>query len=385
VQVRKLKVSGGRLRGSIALALLAFLSAACETTTTGGSSLEDAAAALDREDYATARPMLLELSDAGYFWAMFELGKMSENGQGVARDDAEALKWYRAAATAGYDLAQYKLGLIFEDGIHAPQDYAEARKWYSVSANQGFAPAEYNFGVLYYYGRGGAQDYTEAARWFRSAAEHALPTAETALAEAYREGRGVPRDAEKAEQWKDRAGMQGYAPAFYTTESGPPVPARISIFGPEAAENVCGIAIGAIGVPIALSASDLAYRLLAVNESDLTNISRNMPSALLRRKVREDRSVEILIAQQLSLDMHSAGYPTQLYNFVQRKWQITGGFFEAGRVVYMYNADRLYPDILSSYEMPRYAWVPKYDFSRHANKVCENRDPNWKDPMVEIP
>ena len=63
--------------------------------------LEDAAAADDKGDYATALHLLRPLADQGNAQAQFKLGSMYDDGHGVAQSDAEALKWYRMAADQG--------------------------------------------------------------------------------------------------------------------------------------------------------------------------------------------------------------------------------------------------------------------------------------------
>ena len=56
--------------------------------------LEDAAAALDRSDYATALRLFRPLAEKGNPRAQFNLGFMYANGRGVPKNYAEALKWY---------------------------------------------------------------------------------------------------------------------------------------------------------------------------------------------------------------------------------------------------------------------------------------------------
>ncbi len=63
------------------------------------------------------------------------------NGQGVARDNAEAAKWYRKAAEQGDAGAQFNLGVMYGGGQGVPQDYAEAVKWFRKAADQGTANA----------------------------------------------------------------------------------------------------------------------------------------------------------------------------------------------------------------------------------------------------
>ena len=55
-------------------------------------ALEQATTALDKSDYATALRLLRELADQGNARAQFKLGKLYDDGRGVAQSDAEALK-----------------------------------------------------------------------------------------------------------------------------------------------------------------------------------------------------------------------------------------------------------------------------------------------------
>jgi TPR repeat protein len=68
--------------------------------------LENATAADEKGDYATALQLLRPLAGQGDARAQFKLGSMYEDGHGVAQSDAEALKWYRLAADQGYALAR---------------------------------------------------------------------------------------------------------------------------------------------------------------------------------------------------------------------------------------------------------------------------------------
>ena len=63
-------------------------------------NLEDAHAALDRQDYQTALGLLLPLANQGNGAAQELLGQMYYDGFGVKKDDAEAMKWYTAAANS---------------------------------------------------------------------------------------------------------------------------------------------------------------------------------------------------------------------------------------------------------------------------------------------
>lgn len=67
---------------------------------------------------------------------------MYSKGRGVAKDDAEAVKWYRKAAEQGLATAQFNLGLKYERGEGVAKDHGKADKWLHKAADQGYAPAQ---------------------------------------------------------------------------------------------------------------------------------------------------------------------------------------------------------------------------------------------------
>ena len=62
---------------------------------------------------------------------------MYDNGQGVAQDHEEAIKWFRKAAEQSCGLAQLNLGQIYLWGQSRPQDVDEVIKWYRLAAKNG--------------------------------------------------------------------------------------------------------------------------------------------------------------------------------------------------------------------------------------------------------
>jgi len=69
--------------------------------------------------------------------AQFKLGYAYQFGQGVDKDEYEAIRWYRMAANYGDSSAQTNLGYIYENGPEGVQDLAEAAKWYMRGAVSG--------------------------------------------------------------------------------------------------------------------------------------------------------------------------------------------------------------------------------------------------------
>jgi uncharacterized protein len=133
---------------------------------------EEGVEAWFHNDYATALRLWRPLADQGDANAQMKLGLMYELGQGVPKNNAEALKWWRLAA--GHDAtAQFLLGSLYYDGsdsLSLAQDYAEAAKWYLRAANQGEHNAQLNLGRMYEKGHGVPQDYALAHMWLNLAA-----------------------------------------------------------------------------------------------------------------------------------------------------------------------------------------------------------------------
>ena len=96
-------------------AMLAVLLMVIAGTAIAGP-LEDALAAHDRGDDATALRLIRPLADQGNADAQYTLGNMYATGQGVLKNGAEAAKWFRLAADQGYAPAQYNLGVLFGSG-----------------------------------------------------------------------------------------------------------------------------------------------------------------------------------------------------------------------------------------------------------------------------
>ncbi len=93
--------------------------------------------AMERGDYAAVFNEFRPLAERGNPAAQFNLGVMYANGQGVARDDAEAARWFHKAAEQGYANAQRNLGVIYILGRGVPQDYVRGYLWSDLSAAQG--------------------------------------------------------------------------------------------------------------------------------------------------------------------------------------------------------------------------------------------------------
>ena len=76
------------------------------------------------------------LAEQGDAEAQFALGTMYRDGQGVAQDYAEALRWWRRAAELGLIDAQFALGNMYAGDAGVERDNILAYMWYSIATTQ---------------------------------------------------------------------------------------------------------------------------------------------------------------------------------------------------------------------------------------------------------
>jgi TPR repeat protein len=138
---------------------------------------------------------------AGNVEGMLSLGMMYETGTGVAPNDVKALRWFRSAAEAGNAAGMTKLGISYQSGRGVAPSLAEAERWFRAAAEAGDARGMFNLATMYFSGEGVAQDYAEAVRWYRAAAEAGDADAMRSLGAMYRTGDGVRRNRAEAERW----------------------------------------------------------------------------------------------------------------------------------------------------------------------------------------
>jgi uncharacterized protein len=113
----------------------------------------------------------------------FRRGWQHENGQGAARDDAEAVYWYRLAAADGSREALNNLGLRYARGQGvAARDIATAFMLWRAAAVRGDANAAFNLAAAYERGIGVAAAPEAARRWYAVARDAGSQEARNALA-----------------------------------------------------------------------------------------------------------------------------------------------------------------------------------------------------------
>ena len=125
------------MRHPILTTLAALLLALGLSGAANAGPFDDALAAANRGDYATAFRLWRPLADQGFPSAQFNLGFMYNNGKGVPQNHAEAVKWYRLAADQGNAHAQVNLGGMYYTGQGVPQNHVQAHKWFNLAGADG--------------------------------------------------------------------------------------------------------------------------------------------------------------------------------------------------------------------------------------------------------
>lgn len=131
-------------------------------------------------------------ADAGDPAAQSRLGDMYMRGSGVARDRAQALRWYEQAAAQGN--AQAMLNLV----ALQPIDSDSARYWLTRAADSGLADAQLLLGMFVMRHAASDEDRTAAAAWIARAAAQDNAQAQYYLGRSFELGLGNAPDAERA-------------------------------------------------------------------------------------------------------------------------------------------------------------------------------------------
>lgn len=137
----------------------------------------------------------------------YKLARIYQEGQGIAKDNKAAAKWFRKAADHGHTPSQWRLGLMYRSGEGVAKDEKEAIKWLRRAAEKGYDEAQASLGGVLILGN---KDDAEALKWIRRSAEQNLARGQFLLAWMYLNGRGVAKDEGEALKWLRASALQGF-------------------------------------------------------------------------------------------------------------------------------------------------------------------------------
>ena len=157
---------------------------------------------------------LKQIAYAGDVAAQVQLGVIYLTGDGIQKDDAEAMKWLRKAADQDNALAERYLAEMYFKGRGVEQNNMEAARWLRMAADQGDAESEHNLAVLYSQGQGVPRNLKQAVEWMRKSAEQGFAAGQHGLGMFYEAGDGVEENPTEAAKWYRLAVAQSYVPAM---------------------------------------------------------------------------------------------------------------------------------------------------------------------------
>jgi uncharacterized protein len=171
----------------------------------------------NKGDKAGAARALEFAATQGDALALWKLGRMYADGDGVPHDDLKAFEYFSKIADEHADenpaspsavvvsSAFVALGTYFLDGIkstYVKANAGRAHEMFNYAASYfGDSNAQYNLARLYLEGTGVPQDARQAARWFNLAAEKGHHYAQALLGHMLVSGEGIPRQRALGLMW----------------------------------------------------------------------------------------------------------------------------------------------------------------------------------------
>ncbi len=177
----------------------------------GAPPTDAAYGAFQRGLYLTALNLALPRAQAGDAAAQTLAAEILSRGVGVKRDEAQAAKWYLAAAEQGVPEAQFQYALLLLDGRFVKKDKKEAYALMQAAAEAGNVLAQFNFAQMLVAQEPGDAGMMKAVAYYERAATANLADAQYALSQAYANGTGgKKRDEVEARRWLTLAAQQNY-------------------------------------------------------------------------------------------------------------------------------------------------------------------------------
>jgi TPR repeat protein len=92
-------------------------------------------------DYPKAYNLFKPLAEKGDAPSQFQVGMMTEQGQGTEASYENAYPWYKKAAEQGMTDAYFALGQLYARGLAVPLDTVQAYAWFDLAVRGGHAVA----------------------------------------------------------------------------------------------------------------------------------------------------------------------------------------------------------------------------------------------------
>ncbi|MBS0284873.1 MAG: sel1 repeat family protein [Proteobacteria bacterium] len=153
--------------------------------------------------------LLRELAEAGVADAQALFGQLLLDGNGVARDERAAFRWFERAARQHHAMALNMVGRCYDLGWGVAVDKTRAAECFRVAAARGLPEAQYNYGTALALGVGVAEDKAAALALFEQAAAAGYAKAVNHVGSFAEDGWVGARDMAKAADCYARAAEGG--------------------------------------------------------------------------------------------------------------------------------------------------------------------------------
>ena len=161
------------------------------------------------QDYPSALASYKKAFELGNTRALYALGAMYDNGNGVDKDPARARFYYEIAAEMKFAPAILSLGLQQERGLGVAKDIGKAYALYQRAADLGDARAMNRMGELTEKGQGAAPNARQARTLYEKSAAMGDQDAMVNLARCYANGIGGRKDIAEARRLLEKAAQAG--------------------------------------------------------------------------------------------------------------------------------------------------------------------------------
>ncbi len=171
----------------------------------------DQAMALYKEkDFKGSFPLFVQAAELGGKEAMFQCGKMCEQGKGTKKDQKLALQWYESAGDAGHGEACYRAARIHT----AESRVLAAYEWDLKGANLGNKYAQFSCGIHFLHAKAPARNVNKAKEWLEKSAKQGYRDAQYMLGMMYDMGDICCENnsirKKEAKYWFEKAAKNGH-------------------------------------------------------------------------------------------------------------------------------------------------------------------------------
>lgn len=179
-------------------------------STSAMAGLPEAIRSYEAGQYEQALEEFTYLADEQNATALYYMGQMYMNGQGVDKDTNKATEFFQKSDALGNQQATAALAKLvyYDDSIE--NNHEIGLEYLKKSAYNGNVDALYELGEIYSNGTGVEKDYTYAFGYYLMAAMKGDKRAQHKLAFSYLNGRGTTQDFESGIKWLSRSANQGY-------------------------------------------------------------------------------------------------------------------------------------------------------------------------------